>query len=180
MDKTTNDQLIALLPRLRRFALGLTGSPDEGDDVVQSALERALRRIDQWQEGTRLDSWMFRIMQNEWIDRQRSRKRRGVHIDVADMPEIQGGDAAVEAHARIRLGEVQRHVARLPTEQREVLLLVSVDGMSYKEAAATLEIPLGTVMSRLSRARLALGRSLGETLAAVGPVKEIAHAAHVG
>lgn len=180
MDKATHDQLIALLPRLRRFAVGLTGSTDEGDDVLQSALEKALSRIDQWQQGTRLDSWMFRIVQTVWIDRHRARRRRGVHVDVADMPELPGGNAATETEARIELREVRERVAALPEDQRDVLLLVSVDGMSYREAAETLKIPIGTVMSRLSRARLALGRALGEAVVPIPLHKEFGHAKSAG
>jgi RNA polymerase sigma-70 factor (ECF subfamily) len=177
MDQATHDELIALLPRLRRFAFGLAGSADEGDDLLQSALERALGRLDQWQKGTRLDSWMFRIVQTVWIDRQRARRRRGVHVDVAAMPDLPGGDAAHETESRLHLAAVQRCVSRLPAEQREVLMLVSVDGMSYREAADVLAIPMGTVMSRLSRARLALGRMLGEVAALALP-KEMGHAAN--
>jgi RNA polymerase sigma-70 factor (ECF subfamily) len=155
------DQLIAVLPRLRRFARGLTGSVVEADDVVQAACERALTRSHQFQEGTRFDSWMFRIVQTIWIDQIRSRDIRkeggedeGLHV---------GTDEPVRrAEARLALGEVQAALAELPVEQRTALLLVTVDGLSYKEAAEIAEVPVGTIMSRLARGRLALLAKLEE------------------
>lgn len=163
MDRTTHDGLVALLPRLRRFAYGLTGSVDEGDDLVQSACERALSRMSQFEPGTRLDSWMFRIMQTVWIDRRRSRQRRGISIPVDEVGELQGSDGVRENDARLRLDEVRRAVSRLPEDQRSVLMLVTVDGMSYREAADVLSVPIGTVMSRLARARIALGQAVGQS-----------------
>jgi RNA polymerase sigma-70 factor (ECF subfamily) len=155
------DQLIAVLPRLRRFARGLTGSVVEADDVVQAACERALARAHQFQEGTRFDSWMFRIVQTIWIDQIRSRDIRkeggedeGLHV---------GTDEPVRrAEARLALGEVQAALAELPIEQRTALLLVTVDGLSYKEAAEIAGVPVGTIMSRLARGRLALLAKLEE------------------
>jgi RNA polymerase sigma-70 factor (ECF subfamily) len=159
-------EMVALLPRLRRFACGLTGSLADADDLVQGACLKALDRIEQWRPGTRLDSWMFRILQNLWIDQLRERRGREVAMDPEDLAERAVGDAARENEARIALGEVRREVAKLPPDQRAVLMLVSVEGVSYKEAAEILEIPIGTVMSRLARARLALGRAIeGETTA---------------
>ena len=159
-------EMVALLPRLRRFACGLTGSLADADDLVQGACLKALDRIEQWRPGTRLDSWMFRILQNLWIDQLRERRGREVAMDPEDLAERAVGDAARENEARIALGEVRREVAKLPPEQRAVLMLVSVEGVSYKEAAEILEIPIGTVMSRLARARLALGRAIeGEATA---------------
>lgn len=175
MDPTTHDELIALLPRLRRFAYGLTGSLDEGDDLVQSACERALSRLHQWQPGTRLDSWMYRIVQTTWIDRKRSERRRARPVDIDELKGIAGGDLAQETEARLHLGKVQRFVDALPAEQRAVLLLVTVEGLSYREAAELLDVPIGTIMSRLARARMALGRALG-TVAAAVPAKEAGHA----
>ncbi len=163
MDKRTKAELISLLPRLRRFARGLTGSEEEADDLVQAACERAIQRIGQWQPGTRLDSWMFRIMQNLWIDMIRVGKLRGSHLSLVD-PEgqqISGMDGEQATMNRLTLEAVRRGVQRLPPDQRSVLLLVCVEGCSYKETADTLGIPVGTVMSRLSRARLALNRMVG-------------------
>ncbi len=163
MDKRTKAELIALLPRLRRFARGLTGSEEEADDLVQAACERAIQRISQWQPGTRLDSWMFRIMQNLWIDAIRVGKLRGSHLSLVD-PEgqnVPGMDGEQATMNRLTLEAVRRGVQRLPPDQRSVLLMVCVEGCSYRETAETLGVPVGTVMSRLSRARLALNRMVG-------------------
>lgn len=149
------DQLIAVLPRLRRFARGLTGSAVEADDLVQAACERALARRHQFQEGTRFDSWMFRIVQTIWIDQIRA---RGVRKEEAEPAEDRlGSDEAVRrVEARLALSEVRRAVDRLPPDQRAALLLVTVEGLSYREAAEVVQVPVGTIMSRLARARMAL------------------------
>ncbi|HKS90026.1 MAG TPA: RNA polymerase sigma factor [Stellaceae bacterium] len=153
------DRLIAVLPRLRRFARGLAGSAAEADDLVQAACERALARAYQFQEGTRFDSWMFRIVQTIWIDQLRARDVRKEESEAAE--ERLGSDAPVRgAEARIALGEVRRAVERLPAEQRATLMLVTVEGLSYKEAAEVAGVPVGTIMSRLARARVALQQQL--------------------
>ena len=149
------DQLIAVLPRLRRFARGLSGSVADADDLVQAACERALARQHQFQEGTRFDSWMFRIVQTIWIDQVRSRDVRKEGGDIAE--ERLGSDEPVRrVEARLALGEVRRALDRLPPDQRTTLLLVTVDGLSYREAAEVVQVPVGTIMSRLARARIAL------------------------
>ena len=173
MTQELRAELVGLLPRLRRFAYGLTGSLDDGDDLVQGACERALRRFDQFQAGTRLDSWMYRIVQNLWIDQRRARQiRPEAGVEPADLEALAVGDAEREVNSRLVLAHVQRAVAALPEEQRAILLLVCVEGQSYKAAADVLEIPLGTVMSRLARARLAVGRALeGESIATASQAK---------
>jgi RNA polymerase sigma-70 factor, ECF subfamily len=149
------DQLIAVLPRLRRFARGLSGSVADADDLVQAACEKALARQHQFQEGTRFDSWMFRIVQTIWIDQVRSRDVRKEGGDIAE--ERLGSDEPVRrVEARLALGEVRRALDRLPPDQRTTLLLVTVDGLSYREAAEVMQVPVGTIMSRLARARIAL------------------------
>ena len=154
-----SDQLVAVLPRLRRFARGLTGAAAEADDLVQAACERALAREHQFQEGTRFDSWMFRIVQTVWIDQIRAREVRKEDGDVAE--ERLGSDAPVRRiEARLALAEVRLAVERLPPDQRMVLMLVTVEGLSYKEAAAVAGVPVGTIMSRLARARIALHHEL--------------------
>jgi RNA polymerase sigma-70 factor, ECF subfamily len=153
-----SDQLIAVLPRLRRFARGLTGSAIEADDLVQAACERALAREHQFQEGTRFDSWMFRIVQTIWIDQIRA---RDVRKEDGDTAERLGSDEPVRrVEARLALDEVRQAVDRLPPDQRIALLLVTVDGLSYKEAAGVVGVPVGTIMSRLARARVALLQQL--------------------
>jgi RNA polymerase sigma-70 factor (ECF subfamily) len=161
LNQQVKAEMVTMLPRLRRFAYGLTGSLDDGDDLAQAACEKALRSLDQFMPGTRLDSWMFRIAQNLWIDRRRSQQvRREQSHEPASMEDLAATDAVREMDKRLDLADVRRLVAGLPEDQRTVLLLVSVEGVSYKEAAEVLEIPIGTVMSRLARARLALGRAL--------------------
>jgi RNA polymerase sigma-70 factor (ECF subfamily) len=155
-------QLLALIPRLRRFGYSLAGNMDDGDDLAQLALERALMRLDQWTPGTRLDSWLFRIAQNAWIDEVRARKRRGATIDLEEAPELAGADGRTTANSRLDLAEVRQVIAALPEDQRNVLALVSIEGHSYQEAADMLGVPIGTVMSRLARARQAIAKELRE------------------
>jgi len=149
----TQEQLIALLPRLRRFARTLARNPHDADDLVQLAVERALTRLDQWQPGTRLDSWMFGIMKNAWIDEVRSRQRRDRVLAPAELGESVA-DASSESH--IDRLSLEAALERLPEEQRLAVALVLVEGLAYKEAAAVLEVPIGTVTSRLARGREAL------------------------
>jgi RNA polymerase sigma-70 factor (ECF subfamily) len=159
--------IVALLPRLRRFAAGLTGSVQDGDDVVQTACLRALERHHQWEPGTRLDSWMFRIIRNLWLDRGKSAWNRLVRSDPDALAEIPDHSLGREIELRDELASARAAIAALPEPQREVLLLVTVEGLTYEAAAEVLGIPLGTVMSRLARARVAVARRVrgeaGET-----------------
>jgi RNA polymerase sigma factor (sigma-70 family) len=139
---------------LRRFAIGLAGSPADGDDLCQMTIERALSRRDQWQEGTRLDSWMYRIMRNIFIDERRASSRRSETFVDEEAGLSVGADGGQEA--RVELSMVDRAMARLPEDQREAVLLVMVEGYSYKEAAAIVDCPVGTLNSRLVRGRDAL------------------------
>ena len=150
--------IVGLIPRLRRFARSLTRHVHDADDLVQLALERALGKLDSWQPGSRLDSWMFTIVRNAWIDEVRSRSRRGEiaatdeHMDTTPAPAGGADDALA----------IQQAMARLPEEQRSAVLLVLVEGLSYKESAAVLGIPIGTLTSRLARGRDALQALLGD------------------
>lgn len=156
MDETIRREMLALLPRLRRFAYGLTGSIEEGDDLVQATCERAIARIETWEPGSRLDSWMYRIARNTFFNWRRASKVRAEYLQIVD-PEQQGRvDGARAMEARLTLERARICIARLPEEQRSVLLLVCVEGLAYKEVADILELPIGTVTSRLARARLAL------------------------
>jgi RNA polymerase sigma-70 factor (ECF subfamily) len=146
-------EIIALLPRLRRFARALAGTVADADDLVQDTVERALTRIALWTPGTRLDSWMFRIAQNIWIDRTRSRRSKGTLVDIDSLDNALARDGAQEVEARLTLQSAARALMELPEEQRSVVALVLVDGMSYRQAADVLEVPIGTVTSRLARAR---------------------------
>jgi RNA polymerase sigma-70 factor (ECF subfamily) len=158
--------MVSLLPRLRRFAIGLAGSAEEGEDLLQSACLKALEKWRQWQPGTRLDSWVYRIIHTTWLDRRKSATQRLVDFD---------SDAATRASDRLatetveneveRRGDLQRAqraIGELTVDQRSVLLLVVGQGLSYQQAADALQIPVGTVMSRLARARWALGRMTRE------------------
>jgi len=146
--------LIDLLPRMRRFAHGLTGSSADGDDLCQMAIERALARRDQWQQGTRLDSWIYKIMRNLFIDEIRATRRRSETF-VADEAGLSIG-AEGGQEACVELAMIDRAMLRLPDEQREAVLLVMVEGCSYKEAAEIVGCPVGTLNSRLVRGRDAL------------------------
>ena len=151
-------QLGELLPRLRRFARVITRNVHDADDLVQVAVEKALARAAQWRPESRLDSWMFGIMKNAWIDEIRSRRRR----DRVLAPEEAGlavGDAS--ADARDIALSVQVAMEKLPEEQRLAVGLVLVEGLSYKEAAEVLDVPIGTLTSRLARGREALQSMLG-------------------
>jgi RNA polymerase sigma factor (sigma-70 family) len=156
-------QITALLPRLRRFALTLTGKPTDADDLVQDTVERALRHLHQWESGTRLDSWMFRIAQNLFIDQVRSKKRASaVMVSSFEGAERVGFDGTVRVEARIALTDTIAALATLPADQRSAIALVLIDGLSYRDAAQVLDIPIGTLTSRLARAREALAaRVLG-------------------
>lgn len=161
MSETFARDLVALLPRLRRFAASLTGNAEEANDLVQAACERALKAQEQWQEGTRLDAWVFRIIRNLWIDQIRKRKAEGPTTDIEAAFEVSGDDGRRVTDARLAIGAVEAELARMPAEQREVILLVCYEQLSYREAADRLGIPIGTVMSRLARGRQALVTALG-------------------
>ena len=155
-------ELLALLPRLRRFARGLTQHPADADDLCQAAIERALKSRDLWQAGTRLDSWMYRITRNIWIDNRRATARRGIHTDIDDGVMQIADNSHARMEASMELADIGRAMARLPDEQREAVMLVLVEGYAYREAAEILEVPVGTLTSRLVRGREALVRELGE------------------
>ncbi len=164
-DQMTRQALIALLPRLRRFARVLTGSLADADDVVQASLEKAMLNWDQWQPGTRLDSWMFRIARNTWIDDRRRAHNRAAHDDIGAMIDLAGDDGVALAEAGDEARKVRAAVDRLPPDQRDVVALVMLEEFSYREAAEALDVPIGTVMSRLSRAKASLAKVLaGEGL----------------
>jgi RNA polymerase sigma-70 factor, ECF subfamily len=153
--------LIAALPKLRRFALSLCRRGDVADDLVQTTVEKALAGRASWDPATRLDPWLFRILRNAWIDLSRRSLTRGTEIDVADAPEAATVDGDRVTEARLMLRETEAALATLPDEQREVILLVCFEELSYAETAEVLGIPKGTVMSRLARGRIALAERLG-------------------
>jgi RNA polymerase sigma-70 factor (ECF subfamily) len=151
-------QIVELLPRLRRFARTIARNVHDADDLVQLAIERALLRYEQWRPELRFDGWMFGIMRNAWIDEVRSRPRR----ERIFAPEEAGASVGHDGgESQLRLLAVQSAVADLPEEQRLAVALVLVEGLSYKEAADVLEVPIGTLTSRLARGREALQAALG-------------------
>lgn len=148
------DELVRHLPALRRFAYSLTGSRADAEDLVQASIERALRAQEQWREGTRLDSWLFRIAQNLWRDQKRAPHARTVDLQAA--ADVEGEDGRDVVAQRSELRAVQRAFRDLPADQQAVLVHVVLRGASYEAAAAVLGVPKGTIMSRLARARAAL------------------------
>ncbi len=153
--------IISLLPRLRRFALGLTGDLHTADDLVQTGCLKALERWSQFEPGTSLASWLFRIVQNTWLDDYRTRQRQPTQAWDDALDQVMGDDGQRLLESRSEARAVRRLILELPEDQRAVLMLVSVDGLSYKEAADVLGVPMGTVMSRLARARARLADALG-------------------
>ena len=158
--------LIAFLPRLRRFARSLTRSVSEADDLVQDACLRALSRSEQWDPSQPLDRWMFRITRNLWISEIRKRKVRlgQGHVPADETHELQ---TTVTGEEHLAAAQLQSRVSALPDELAEVLMTVSVEGYSYAEAAELFDIPVGTVMSRIHRARKALAKQIAETKGAL-------------
>jgi len=152
--------LLDLLPRLRRFAVGLAGNASDGDDLCQMTIERALANRSKWAKGTRLDSWMYRIMRNIWIDEGRKQTRSRQTFVIENAGSGVGGDGAQEAS--VELSNIDRAMQKLPEDQREAVLLVMVEGYAYKEAAEIVGCPVGTLNSRLVRGRDALMGLLGE------------------
>ena len=149
-------------PRLRRFAFALCRNAADADDLVQATAERAMRSIGQWQSGTRFDSWMFRIARNHWIDTVRARGRQAARFAPEEEGVGVGFDPRPGTEAAIDLKRAMAAMQSLPEEQREVVALILIDGLGYREAAEALDLPIGTVSSRLVRGRKALLALLGE------------------
>jgi len=142
------ESIVGLIPRLRRYARALAGDRAAADDLVQDTLERAWAKLHLYRRGTDLRAWMFTVMHNVFVNQLRA-SRPGTQLE-DDMPELSRPARETES---LELRDLDRAIRRLPPEQREVLLLVVLEDMSYDEAARTLGIPIGTVMSRLARAR---------------------------
>ena len=159
--------LVQLLPRMRRFALSLTRQLADGDDLVQAACERAIRNRAQWQTGSRLDSWVYTMMRNLWMSELRSRKVRFGQGQVDAQVDAQENDAVAVgagAHDQLYGNQLLQMILSMPDGLSSTLLLVTVEGHSYQETADILGIPIGTVMSRVSKAR----QVMKEKLAAAG------------
>lgn len=149
-------RLIELLPRRRRLARTICGDAHDADDLSQTTLERALQHRGQWRAGTRLDSWMFTIMKHAWIDETRARGRAGRVLDFGADAEAVADPGAASMEVRLQAAAAERALAALPQDQRLAVALVLVDGLSYREAADVLDVPMGTLTSRLVRGRMAI------------------------
>lgn len=161
MSDTFEADLISALPKLRRFALSLCRRGDVADDLVQITVERAVASRHRYDDQSDIAPWLFRILRNAWIDMCRRRVTRGTEIDVTDAPEAAVIDGTRVTEAVLMLRETQIALDTLVDQQREVILLVCFEELSYAEAATVLGIPKGTVMSRLARGRAALAEKLG-------------------
>ena len=164
MDRSPSfeDQLGALLPRLRRFAHALSRDSSDADDLMQATFERALRSKAQWQPGTRLDSWAYRIMRNLWIDTARARSRKARMEAPPEEADAVGEDPRPAMDAALDLKRMMSAMELLPDEQREVVALILIEGFGYREVCEMLDLPMGTVSSRLVRGRNRLLAMVGE------------------
>jgi RNA polymerase sigma-70 factor (ECF subfamily) len=146
----------AEIPRLRRYARALTHDLVAADDLVQDCLTRALGRLHLWQEGTDLRAWLFTILHNQYVSHIRRKVREGAAVGLSERePQL---THAAQQGKRLELRDLQRAIAKLPDIQRSVVLLVGLEGMGYEEVARVLGVPVGTIRSRLARARGALRR----------------------
>jgi RNA polymerase sigma factor (sigma-70 family) len=154
LDTSLHRQIEALIPRLRRYARALTRDAVAADDLVQESLTRALGKIHLWQEGTDLRAWLFTILHNQHVTltRREARERGSIKLQSC----CSSSALAPDQTARVQLRDLDRAIAKLPEEQRSVLLLVGLEGMRYDEAAAVAKLPVGTVRSRVARGRESL------------------------
>ncbi|VVE24573.1 RNA polymerase sigma factor [Pandoraea anhela] len=148
------DQLYDHVPRLRRYARALTGNAELADDLVQDTLERALSRYTMFEAGTDARAWLFTIMHNLFLNQQRRAPAQAAHISLDDT-DVAEREVAVPADParRLEIRDLDEALRHLPAEQRAIVLLVGLEDMSYADVAASLQVPIGTVMSRLSRGR---------------------------
>lgn len=161
MAETIGPMLIELLPRLRRYAISLSRVADVADELVQGACERALRTSAPLEDEMRFDAWMFRILRNLWYDRLRRLRTRGEEIDITVRDDLVVVEGERHAERRLLLRRALTAIDGLPEEQRELMLLVCVEQLSYRDAAQVLDLPVGTIMSRLARARRRVAQELG-------------------
>ena len=149
----------AEIPRLRRYARALARDVAGADDLVQDCLARALEKLHLWQEGTDLRAWLFTILHNQYVNQVRRAVREGAAVGLSETEPMLA--QAPHQGKSLELRDLERAIAKLPDEQRSVVLLVGLEGMRYEEVAEILDIPIGTVRSRLSRGREALRRLIG-------------------
>jgi len=159
-EEALRQEIVSFLPRLRRFARSLVRDPDRADDLVQAACQRALERLDQVRKGTRLDSWLYRIVYTRWIDTVRRGKTRSANLVVLNSEDAPVAGNRVAGNDLAAAMDIKTALGKLPAEHHAAITLVSVEGYSYEEAASVLDVPVGTVASRVARARNMLGRLL--------------------
>ena len=155
----THREIEAELPRLRRYARALTRDAVTADDLVQDCLTRALGKLHLWQPGTDLRAWLFTILHNQYVNHIRRAVREGSAVGLSESEPLLS--RAPQQGKRLELRDLERAIAKLPKEQRAVILLVGLEGMRYEEVAVVLDVPVGTIRSRLSRGREALRRLTG-------------------
>jgi RNA polymerase sigma-70 factor (ECF subfamily) len=163
------EMLASQIPRLRRYARALTHNPEAADDLVQDSLERAWRKLDRWDAGSDLRAWLFTLMHNVYVNGVR---RRSLETEPMIDDNIAGEDKGTVERA-VRLRELEEGLAQLPSDQREVLLLVCLEEMSYEQATKVLGIPVGTVMSRLHRGRERLRRWMAGEQVEKAPLRRV-------
>jgi RNA polymerase sigma-70 factor (ECF subfamily) len=166
-------ELVAAIPRLRRYARVLTGDATRADDLVQDTLARAWEKRRLWQAGTDLRAWLFTVMHNVHVNQLALLRRDSANVSLDADTTGMAWQLPVRGNQldRVELLEVVAQMGRLPPDQREVLLLAAVEEMRYEEIAAVLAVPIGTVMSRLSRAREKLRRLVAEPASALRVIK---------
>jgi RNA polymerase sigma-70 factor (ECF subfamily) len=167
VEDSLRDEMLAAIPQLRAFAISFTNHPDRADDLVQDTILRALAKIDQFERGTNLKGWLFTILRNLFHSEFRKRKRE---VEDADGSYAARLKTHPDQHSHLEFEDFRSALAKLRPEQREVLLLVGAHGMSYEEAAEVCDVPVGTIKSRINRARSKLAAMLDLTSEAeLGP-----------
>jgi RNA polymerase sigma-70 factor, ECF subfamily len=174
----TYRQIEAEIPRLRRYARALTRDVAAADDLVQDCLARALGKLHLWQRGTDLQAWLFTILHNQYVNYVRRSVREGAAVVLTDSEPLL--TRAPQQGYRLELRDLERAIAKLPEEQRSAILLVGLEGMRYEEVAAVLDVPVGTIRSRLSRGREALRKLVGAEPSENGSSIEDAAASRTG
>ena len=154
--------MVALLPRLRRFARSLTGNADSADDLVQMACERSLKRLGQYRDGTRFDSWLYRIVYTQWVDRMRRQQRQNAQTETLRNLQAMSGASASAPRGIVSFMAIKKALGQLPEENKVAIILVAIEGYTYAEAASVIGVPVGTVASRVARARHMLAEQFRE------------------
>ena len=171
VEASMRENILATLPRLRAFAISLTGKVDRADDLVQETLVRALTNINSFEPGTNLQAWLFTILHNQFRSEYRKRRREVEDVDGRFAESL---TTAPEQHSHLEFQELRRALTELPADQREALILVGASGFSYEEAAQICGCAVGTIKSRVNRARVRLAEMLSiESPDDFGPDREV-------